>query len=231
MSDADQPEGAADDPTTPNGPNGPGGPGGPGGPDGPDGPTRRIVTVRDGRSLRWGWAAIGLGIVLVAIGGLVGVGSQVLQVASAEGRARVGNPVTFDARQGTTYAITLIPDPTTADFVEERVGQLGCRVEHPGGATESLDASSSTVRTSTSVGVYATDFEGRGGETTVRCEWGRSDLGGSYAVARTHTATRWIGTGLLLGGVVLGIAGAGLLVRGYRGRPQVQEIGPDGPGS
>jgi hypothetical protein len=216
VSDADQPVGPGVEPTTPGG---------------PGRPTRRIVTVRDGRALRWGWAAIGLGIVLVAIGGLVGVGSQVLQVASAEGRARVGNPVTFDARQGTTYAITLIPDPTTADFVEERVGQLGCRVEHPDGDAEPLDASSSAVRTSTSIGVYATDFEGRGGPTTVVCEWERSGLGGSYAVARTHTATRWIGTGVLLGGIVLGLAGVGLLVRGYRGRPQVQELDPAGPGA
>ena len=221
MSDTEQPADPDADPTAPKGP---------GGPKDPDRPTRRIVTVRDGRSLRWGWAAIGVGIVLVAIGALVGVGSQVLQVASAEGRARVGNPVTFDARQGTTYAITLIPDPTTADFVEERVGQLACRAEHPGGAAEALDADSSAVRTSTSVGVHATDFDGRGGETTVRCEWGRSDLGGSYAVARTHTATRWIGTGVLVGGIAIGLAGVGLLVRGYRGRPEVQEIGPAGPG-
>lgn len=188
-------------------------------------PTQRIVTVRNPRSLRLGWSAVGIGIVLVAIGAAVGWGSQALQVAAAKGRAQVGNPVRFDAQDGKTYAITVIPEPTTGDFVEDRISQLGCEVEHPDGTTEELDPSSAEIRTSTSVGVFAADFEGRGGSTTVLCEWeGPSDLGSFYAVARAHRATRYIGTGALVGGIVIGLLGVGALVRGYRGRPELQPI-------
>ncbi len=190
-------------------------------------PTRRIVTVRNERALRWGWAAVGLGIILVAIGSAVGVGSQALQVAAAKGRAQVGNPVTFDAERDKTYGITLIPEPTTADFVEDRIGQLDCTAEHPNGTSEELDVSTAAVRTSNSVGIFATEFEGRGGSTTVLCDWaGPSDLGSFYAVARTHRATRYIGTGTLIGGIAIGLLGVSLLVRGYRGRPELQDIDP-----
>lgn len=190
-------------------------------------PTRRIVTVRDARALRLGWAAVGIGIVLVVAGAAIGFGSQALQVAAAKGRAQVGNPVTFDADDGKTYAVTLIPEPTTGDFVEDRIAQLGCEVDHPDGTTESLDASSATVRTSNSIGIYAVDFEGRGGSTTVLCSWeGPSDLGSYYAVARTRKATRYLGTGTLVGGIVIGLLGVGALVRGYRGRPELQDITP-----
>jgi hypothetical protein len=192
-------------------------------------PTRRIVTVRNERALRWGWAAVGIGIILVAIGALIGFGSQAIQVAAAKGRAQVGNPVTFDADGGTTYAITLIPEPTTGDFVEDRIAQLDCTAKHPGGDTEVLDVSSAAVRTSNSVGVFATDFKGRGGSTTILCDWGGpSDLGGFYAVAKTHKATRYVGTGMLVGGIAIGLLGVGLLVNGYKGRPELQAIGTDG---
>jgi hypothetical protein len=178
-----------------------------------------------GRSVRLGWSAIGIAIILVVVGWLIGLGSQALQVAAAKGRAKVGNPVTFDAAGGKTYAITLIPEPTTGDFVEDRIGQLDCSVAHPDGSTDDLDVSTATVRSSNAAGIFAADFEGRGGTTTVRCAWGGpSDLGGFYAVARTHKATRYVGTGLLVGGIVLGIAGVGLLVRGYKARPEVQAI-------
>ena len=209
------------DPKEPGDPTGPVDPATP-----PPTPTRRIVTVRRERSLRWGWGAVGLGIVLVVIGMFVGFGSQALQVAAAKGRAQVGNPITFDAAAGKTYAITLIPEPTTGDFVEDRIGQLGCTVEHPDGETEDLDVRSAEVRTSTSIGIFATDFEGRGGSTTVRCEWERGDLGSFYAVARTHTATRYIGTGALVGGIALGLVGVALVIRGYQGKPELQDIDP-----
>lgn len=190
-------------------------------------PTRRIVTVRRAGALRWGWACVGVGILLVAVGALIGTGSQALQVATAKGRAQVGNPVTFDADEGKTYAITVIPEPTTGDFVEERISQLGCAVEHPDGTTEALDASSAEVRTSTSIGIFAVDFEGRGGSTTVRCEWeGPSDLGSFYAVARANRATRYVGTGILLGGLAVGLVGVGLVIRGYKGKPELQDIDP-----
>jgi hypothetical protein len=177
-----------------------------------------------GRSVRFGWAAIGIGIILVVVGWLIGLGSQALQVAAAKGRAKVGNPVTFDAADGKTYAITLIPEPTTGDFVEDRIGQLGCTVDHPDGTTDELDVSTATVRSSNAVGIFAADFTGRGGSTTVLCEWDGGDLGSFYAVARTHKATRYLGTGILIGGIVLGIAGVGLLVRGYKDRPELPAL-------
>ncbi len=192
-------------------------------------PTRRIVTVRNTRALRLGWVGIGVGVVLVVIGATVGWGSQALQVATAEGRAQVGNPIRFDADDGTTYAITVIPEPTTGDFVEDRISQLGCTVEHPDGTTQTLNPSAASVRTSTSVGVFAADFDGRGGATTVTCAWERGDLGSFYAVAKTHRVTRYIGTGVLVGGILIGLAGVSALVVGYRGKPELQAIEPEGP--
>lgn len=195
------------------------------GPVTPPVPTRRIVTVRNTRAIGIGWMLILVGVVLVVIGAAVGFGSQALQLAAAEGRAQVGNPVTFDAEDGATYAITVIPEPTTGDFVEDRISQLACEVRHPKGEPQTLDPSSADVRTSNSLGVFATDFEGRSGETTVLCTWeGPSDLGSYYAVAKTHRATRYVGTGALVGGIVIGLVGVALLVRGYRGRPELQDI-------
>lgn len=195
-------------------------------------PTRRIVTVRNERTIRAGAAAVVLGIALVAIGSVVTAGSQALQVARAQGRAEVGNPIAFDAEAEATYAITVIPEPTTSDFVEDRIAQLGCEVEHADGTTEVLDPSSADVRTSTSFGIFATDFSGRAGPTTVRCEWeGPSDLGSYYAVAETHRATRYLGTGSIVAGIVIGLVGVGALIRGYRGRPELQDIEAVSPGA
>jgi hypothetical protein len=191
----------------------------------PDASTTDAVPAPLARSVRLGWAAIGIAIVLVVVGWLIGLGSQAWQVAAAKGRAKVGNPVTFDAADGKTYAITLIPEPTTGDFVEDRIGQLGCTVDHPDGTTDELDVSTATVRSSNAAGIFAADFTGRGGSTTVRCDWeGPSDLGSFYAVARTHKATRYVGTGVLVGGIVLGIIGVSLLVRGYREHPGLRAL-------
>ena len=188
-------------------------------------PTRRIVTVRNTRALRTGWVLVGIGVVALVAGAALSTASQAWQLATADGRARVGNPVTFDAGEGATYAITLIPDPPAGEFVEDRIQQLGCEVVHPGGDVEEVDAASAEIRTSTSVGIFATDFEGRGGPTTVTCRWtGPSDLASSYTVAESHRATRYVGTGALVGGLLLALIGVGVVLKGYRGRPEIQDL-------
>lgn len=68
------------------------------------------------------------------------------------------------------------------------------------------------------------------------CEWERSDLGSFYAVAQAHRATRYLGTGALVGGILIGLAGVAALMAGYKGRPELQDIDPpsaaaDGGGS
>jgi hypothetical protein len=159
-------------------------------------------------------------------GALLVSGEQAVQVAAADGRARIGNPITFDAdtRQ---YAITLTPDPLVGRFTEDRVGQLDCAVEHPDGTTVQLDPSSATVRTSSSVGVSVATFDGRGGPTTVTCAWGGAGAtGGSYSIGATQQAVQLAGIVALVAGIVLVIAGAWAMVIGYRGRPEVQELSP-----
>jgi hypothetical protein len=189
-------------------------------------PTRRIVTVRRQRPLRFGIAGVAVGLLAIVGGALLVSAEQAVQVAAAEGRARVGNPVTFDADER-EYAITLTPDPLVGQLTEDRIGQLDCAVEHPDGTTEQLDPSSAAVRTSTSVGVFAAAFDGRGGPTAVTCTWrGAGASGGSYSVGRTQEAVQIAGIVALVAGVVLLIAGSWAMVVGYRGRPEVQELSP-----
>jgi hypothetical protein len=189
-------------------------------------PSRRIVTVRRQRPLRLGIAGVVVGLIALCTGAVLVSGEQAVQVATAEGRARVGNPVTFDAAER-EYAITLTPDPLLGQLTEDRIGQLDCAVEHPDGTTEDLDASSAAVRTSTSVGTFAASFDGRGGPTTVSCDWrGAGATGGSYSVGRSQRAVQVVGIVALVAGVVLLIAGSWAMVIGYRGRPEVQELSP-----
>lgn len=140
----------------------------------------------------------------------------------------VGDPVTFDADEQASTAITLTPDPLVGQLTEDRIGQLDCAVEHPDGTTEDLnDPSSATVRTSSSVGVFAAALHGRGGPTTVTCtSHGAGASGGSYSVGRTQEAVQIAGIVALVAGVVLLIAGSWAMVVGYRGKPEVQEISP-----
>lgn len=189
-------------------------------------PTRRIVTVRRQRPLRVGIAGVALGLLGIVAGALAVSGEQAVQVATAEGRGRVGNPISFDAG-AREYAITLTPDPLLGELTEERVGQLDCVVEHPDGTTEELDPSSAAVRTTSSVGVSVAAFDGRSGSTTVTCAWnGAGDRGGSYSVGRTQRAVQVVGIAALVAGVVLVIVGSWAMVIGYRGRPEVQELSP-----
>ena len=180
------------------------------------GPTEALTSTKGSGWLRASLVAVSIGFILLVIGGITLAGGQAVQVATADGRAKVGNPVRFEAEAG-EYTITFIAEPTTKDFVEDRIAQMDCAVEQPDGSREELDPGSASVRTSTSVGVFAAKFRGQPGATEVLCEWtGTSDLGGFYTVARSSKTTQTIGIAALVGGVVLLLAGIGGMIRARR---------------
>lgn len=182
----------------------------------------QVPTVRRTGLLKVGGLLASFGFLALLVGGIVLAGQQVVQVAAAKGRARVGNPITFDARDGKDYAVTLIPDPGSADFTEGHIADLECTVTHPGGATDDLDVRRASTRVTSSVGILAARFTGHGGRTTVACEWSEGhEYQGSYAVARSRSSVRIAGIALVAGGIVGLVVGIPLIVLGFRGRPEV----------
>ena len=86
-------------------------------------PTHRIVTERRTGWVKVGAALLGVGILFFAVGIVVVVGQQAVHLAAAKGRARVGNPITFDANDA-DYTVLVTPDPLLADQVENRIASL-----------------------------------------------------------------------------------------------------------
>lgn len=195
-------------------------------------PTRRIVRERRSGAVWTGVVLVVAALIALGIGGLTLNAAQALEVATAEGRARVGSEITFDAEAGQSYVILLTPDPGTTNFVEDRIAHLKCEVTDESGTTTQLDTSSVSVRSTTSVGTIATTFTAAG-PVEVNCDWAPGGPGsGSYSIAREREATRTTGYAFSGLGVVLGLAGAAALVVGFRGRQVIQAIpSADGSGS
>lgn len=193
-------------------------------------PTRRIVRERRSGAVWAGVVLVVAAVVALGIGGLTLNAAQALEVATAEGRAVVGNEITFDAESGERYVILLAPEPGATDFVEERIARLKCEVTDESGTTTQLDTSSVSVRSTTSVGTIATTFTASG-PVEVHCEWtSGAPTRGIYSVARERGATRTTGYVLSGLGIIVGLAGAAALVVGFRGRQVIQAI-PSADGS
>jgi hypothetical protein len=190
----------------------------------PAAPTRRIVTVRSTKLITIAGTALGLGLVAILIGALVLAGEQTASVVAAKGRARVGNPLRFDAVDA-DYVLTLTPDPDTADFVGSRVEQLTCAVVHPDGQKEKLHPERAAVRSTSTAGVTVARFAGRGGQTEVDCAWTGASLGGTLSVARSHDKTKTVGYVALGAGLALAAVGVVLTVIAVRGKQEIQPIG------
>jgi len=165
--------------------------------------------------IRMGYLGLAVGIPLFIVGLVLTFGGQVLQVATADGRALVGNPITVEANDG-RYAITLLPDPTSRDYVEERIAQLDCTVDHGDGTSEDLNPASAKVRTSGVVGVFAADFTGRSGATTVLCTWSGSDMGSAYAVSRATQGFETAALAALAAGAALTLLAIAAMVSARR---------------
>jgi hypothetical protein len=186
-------------------------------------PTRRIVTVRRTGAIKLGLALVIGGIALIAVGSVIAVGQQAVQLAAASGRARVGNPIRFDAEEA-RYVVTFVADPIARDFAEDRIQYMDCTVRHADG-TEDLDPASASMRLASSAGVFIDDFRGRGGPTEVTCEWQRNhDVAGSYVVAKSRKSVEIIGTVALVAGILVLIGGISALIVGYRGKQEIQSI-------
>lgn len=185
-------------------------------------PAASTVTTRRTGWMRGGAAAVALGFLLLIVGGLLLAGQQVVQLAAAKGRARVGNPVTFTSKDG-NYRVIFTPDPLSSDSDDPPVQQLDCTVEDPDGGVRKLNTASAAVRLNAPGGVTAAEFRAQVGSTTVHCTWGGVvDRGGSYSVARTRKPVQVAALAGLAGGGTLLVFGIFAVGHGYRGRPQDQ---------
>ena len=173
-------------------------------------------------------AALAVASVVALVVGFVLIGAtQAIEVAAAEGRARVGNAVSFDA-DARTYVVIFTPDPGTEPFVGDRLAQLDCVATYGDGTVDEIDTRSTAERTTTSIGTVAATFDGREGTVEVRCEWRRGSglSSGSYSVAVRHTKARLAAYGAIGLGTAAGIAAAVALTIGFRGRQVVVDL-PD----
>lgn len=157
----------------------------------------------------------------MVLGAFLLIAEQAVSLAAADGRARIGSPISFEARD-TTYTIAVVPDPTMSDPVESRIARLRCTVLQPDETISEFNAGKANVRLSTSVGVFAAKFPGQPGTTTVTCKWTGGGLGSSYFVARSHERTQLTAFVLFGLGFVLTLAGTYGVVIGLRGRPEIQ---------
>lgn len=179
----------------------------------------RVITERRRRPFIAGLACCIAGLGITLGGAALAFATQALEVATAEGRAAVGSPISFQA-DDETYGIILLPEATGVSPDQIPVQNLQCSVMHPDGAAQEVDTASSGSRLETSAGREAGSFEGRAGATTVTCAWrdGHTSPGDFYSVATLSETAHLIGNILLIGGVVVIGVGVVLLVIGIRGR-------------
>lgn len=185
---------------------------------------------------RRGWVKIVvavLGTILVAVPLLVGGFVVTIAVSrvgsiSPDAQGRVPGDLSFDADDGRTYAVALgtgIVNETGGGraFHTAVAHDIRCTITHPDGDTDEIrgDRQASSVET----GNYASvgEFEGRGGETMVDCTSTSNDVFGDerdlpMIVHGINTTLRYVGYGLIAGGVVVLLGCLGLLFWGIRGR-------------
>ena len=182
-------------------------------------PSLRVTTERRRRPFIAGLVCAVGGLVITLAGAVVTWSTQALEVATAEGRAQVGNPIEFDA-QDRTYGLILITDLTFAGGDREPVQALDCSVLQPDGSVDEVDTGSQAVRVESDTGTEIGSFHGQDGATTVTCSWsdGRNPIGYFYSVAPTHERAELVANILLIAVVLIMGVGVVLLIIGIRGR-------------
>ena len=151
-------------------------------------------------------------------------GTQAAEVLAASGRAAVGSPISFDA-EARTYALIFIRgELDTEQFIDRAITNLTCTVTAEDGSTQTVRGSQQATATETAAGASIGTFDAKAGRTVVLCTW-IQDPGGvlqNYAVAPERTAAK-VASYILVGlGILLGLAGAVMVVVGIRGRAVVE---------
>lgn len=193
----------------------------------PEARTKRVVrTERRQGPLRWGVAAVVAGIGLLVAGVVLGFGISAAELVGASGRAKVGDPVTFDAEAG-DYAIVFVRGELDSEQLRDRaVGNLWCTAELADGSQRMIDGSDQAVYSVTELGTSVGTFTAVAGTTEVLCDWER-DPGGilqNYVVAEQRTTAK-IAVWVLLGAAILiGSLGGWLVAIGVRGRPVIERV-------
>ena len=176
-----------------------------------------VRTERLQRPIRIGGVLISVGFLLLLVGAIATWVAGVGQAAFAYDRAAVGETLTFDGRAG-DYSLLLLFSPLTP-FVGTPEAQIDCVGERPDGSTFEVDGSRASVRTETDAGIEIGRFSTTEGTTTVTCNRSTTiDSGYLYSVAPVTSWLSIASTAVLVGGIVVILVGAGLLVYGFRGR-------------
>jgi hypothetical protein len=160
-------------------------------------------------------------VVVIGAAVLLWLGGATQQVAN-EGRAKIPGTVAFDA-DVRRYEILISPRigggrPTAEDLA----GRVDCTVTQPGGETVAIDGARVTSRTTTDFGTTIGRFDGKGGPTSVACEWRTTaaGLGASnrFIVAKERTLVRNIAFGGFALAGILVVAGLLMIRRAHRRR-------------
>jgi uncharacterized membrane protein len=189
-------------------------------------PVRRYVTTeRRTRPLMAGAGLIAVGLIVLAIGAAILWGSQTVQVLGADGRAKLGAPLRFDA-DAREYSLVLLPNPLAPSDQDRALIRTDCSVTTSDGATRQLDVAHRAIRLETSLGRELTSFDAPAGATTARCAFSDSEptTGYVYAVAPRHAKLVIGGLALFVVGVVLTLIGVALVVVGFRGRAVMHRV-------
>lgn len=158
---------------------------------------------------------------------IVGIGKW--ESLDPEAQGRVPGQVTLDADEGATYVVALgtgIINETGGGraFNTDVARDVRCTIRHPDGSEDSIrgDRQVSSV---TRAGQYATigKFEGEGGATELDCIATSTDVFGEerdlpMIVHESNQTLQYVGYGLLVGSVLVVLAGVGLIVWGARGK-------------
>lgn len=194
-----------------------------------------MVGVGGPRKRSWVRIVLGvLGILFLAVPMLVAalviiVGVGKWESLDPDAQGRVPGRVTLDADEGSTYVVALgtgIVNETGGGraFNTDVARDVRCTIRHPDGSEDSIrgDRQGSSV---TRAGQYATvgKFEGEGGSTELECFATSKDVFGEerdlpMIVHESNQTLQYVGYGLLVGSVVVVLAGVGLIVWGARGK-------------
>lgn len=166
--------------------------------------------------IRRGAAVAAVGLALLILGAMLFGGRDALALAAPAARGTIPGEVRFTARDG-RYAILLNRLSPTGPPSSAAVAATTCTVGSSDESSLELRGSRQTSSTESSFGLSIGSFDGVAGPTTVACEYTTSLRGRSrFVVARRGSTVSVAIAALIGGGLLVGLAGAGLVTWGFR---------------
>ena len=189
--------------------------------------TRRVVrTERLRKPLIAGGVLGVVGLIAALVGGAILYLAQGAEVLAAIGRADVGDPIAFDADDG-SYALVFMPSiPNNDGFRRVAMSNLVCDIAGPDGSAQTVRGSRQATALETNFGWSIGSFDAVPGPNEVRCSFARN-VGGNlrmYAVAPERAGAKSVASALTTGGLAVGLAGVAMIVYGWRGRSIVEHV-------